>query len=342
MKSITLGSTGITAPQNGFGCLPIQRDDVETAAKIVRKAYEGGMRFFDTARAYTDSEIKVGIALEGIDRSSYYLATKTEERTVEGFWKELHESLTNLKTDYVDIYQLHMVDKCYKPNDGTGLYEAMLQAKQQGLIRHIGITTHKCGVAKEIIESGLYETLQYPLSYLAGDIELELIEGCKKANMGFIAMKGLAGGLLTNSKACFAYMSQFDNVMPIWGIQRETELNEWLSFFDEPAILDDEMIALIENDKKQLGSDFCRGCNYCAPCSVDIKIFSCARMSQMIRRSPSASWLSPEWQAEMNKINDCIECGACMSRCPYGLNIPSLLRKNLEDYNKIISGEIKI
>lgn len=342
MKNITLGSTGITAPQNGFGCLPIQRDDIETAVKLVRKAYENGMRFFDTARAYTDSEIKVGLAFEGIDRSNYYIATKTQSRDVEGFWKDLKQSLENLKTDYVDIYQFHMVDRCYKPNDGTGMYEAMLEAKEKGMIKHIGITTHQCGVSKEIIESGLYETLQYPLSYLAGDIELDLVEGCKKANMGFIAMKGLAGGLLTNSKACYAYMTKFDNVMPIWGIQKESELDEWLSFFKETPTLDEETLAFIEKDKKELGFDFCRGCNYCAPCTVGIKIFQCARMSQMIRRSPSESWLSDTWQKEMNKINACIDCGLCKTRCPYGLNIPTLLRKNLEDYNKIVSGEIKI
>ena len=332
----------ITAPQNGFGCLPIQRDDADTAVKLVKKAYESGMKFFDTARAYTDSEIKVGLAFEGVDSNNYYIATKTQSRDVEGFWKDLHQSLENLKTDYVDIYQFHMVDKCYKPNDGTGMYEAMLEAKEKGLIKHIGITTHKCGVAKEIIESGLYETLQYPLSYLAGDIELELVEGCKKANMGFIAMKGLAGGLLTNSKAAYGYMSQFDTVMPIWGIQRESELDEWLSFFDKTPELNDEIKEFIEKDKKELGFDFCRGCGYCLPCSVGIQIFQCARMSQMIRRSPSDSWLSDKWQNEMNKINSCIDCGICKTRCPYGLDIPTLLRKNLEDYNKIVSGETKI
>ena len=342
MKNITLGSTGITVPQNGFGCLPIQRDDIDTAVKLVKKAYENGMKFFDTARAYSDSEIKVGLAFEGIDRNSYYIATKTQSRDVDGFWKDLYQSLENLKTDYVDIYQFHMVDRCYKPNDGTGMYEAMLEAKQKGLIKHIGITTHQCGVAKEIIESHLYETLQYPLSYLAGDIELDLVEGCKKANMGFIAMKGLAGGLLTNSKACYAYMTQFDNVIPIWGIQRESELDEWLAFFKETVTLDDSIKTFIEKDKKELGFDFCRGCNYCAPCTVGIKIFQCARMSQMIRRSPSESWLSDTWQKEMNKINACIDCGLCKTRCPYGLNIPTLLRKNLEDYNKIVNGEIKI
>ena len=342
MKTIKLGTTGIEIIQNGFGCLPIQRITDEEAVYLLRKAYDNGIKFFDTARAYSDSEHKVGLAFEGIDRSSYYLATKTQSRDVEGFWKDLNESLKNLKTDYIDIYQFHSVEQCYKPNDGTGMYEAMLEAKEKGLIKHIGITTHRCKVAEEIIESGLYETLQYPLSYIADKIDIELVEKCKNANMGFIGMKGLSGGLLNNSKVCMAFVSQFDNVIPIWGIQKESELDEWLSYIDNTPVYDDEAKKVVEEDTKILGKDFCRGCGYCSPCSVDIKIFNCARMSQMIRRSPSANWLTPEWQAEMKKIEDCIDCGACMSRCPYNLNTPELLRKNYEDYKKILAGEIKV
>ena len=163
MKTVCLGKTGIRVPQNAFGCLPIQRDTRETAIKLLRDAYEGGMRFFDTARAYTDSEEKVGEAFDGL-RDNVFIATKTAARTPEGFWKDLETSLKNLRTDHIDIYQLHMVPQCYKPGDGTGMYECLQQAKERGLIRHIGITTHKLQVAQEIIESGLYETLQYPLS----------------------------------------------------------------------------------------------------------------------------------------------------------------------------------
>ena len=195
MKNITLGTTGITVPQNAFGALPVQRVDRDTAGAILRRAYEGGMRFFDTARAYTDSEEKLGNAFEGI-RDRIYIASKTMGRTPEAFREQLDTSLKLLKTDYLDIYQFHCVDQCYRPGDGTGMYECMLEAKAQGKIRHIGVTAHKLGVAKECIESGLYETLQYPLSYLSSEKELNLIQLCKEHNMGFIAMKGLSGGLL--------------------------------------------------------------------------------------------------------------------------------------------------
>ncbi|MBO4411217.1 MAG: 4Fe-4S dicluster domain-containing protein, partial [Lachnospiraceae bacterium] len=156
-----------------------------------------------------------------------------------------------------------------------------------------------------------------------------------------IAMKGLSGGLLTNSAACMAFMSEYP-VLPIWGIQRETELREWLSYFEKEAVMTDGLRAVIEKDRAELLGDFCRGCGYCAPCTVGISIRDCARMSQMIRRAPSKAWLSEHWQEEMKKIENCVECGVCMTRCPYKLSIPSLLRKNWADYQAILSGETKV
>ena len=340
MKTITLGQTGITTPQNAFGALPVQRVDMETAVKILRRAYEGGMTFFDTARVYTDSEEKLGAAFEGM-RDKIYIASKTMAKTPEKFWEDLNTTLNNLRTDYLDIYQFHCVGQCYAPGDGTGMYEAMLEAKAQGKIRHIGITAHKIGVAEEIVKSGLYETLQFPFSYLATDRDIALVKSCEEAGMGFIAMKGLSGGLLTNSDACMVFMSQY-NVLPIWGVQKMSELEEWLRFFEKEPEMTDEIRDFIENDRKELLGDFCRGCGYCAPCTVGIVINQCARMSQMIRRSTSAAWLSETWQAEMKKIEDCVDCGICKTRCPYELDIPTLLRKNYEDYKGIVDGKIKI
>ena len=191
------------------------------------------------------------------------------------------------------------------------------------------------------MESGLYETLQFPFSYLATEREITLVKNTEKAGMGFIAMKGLSGGLLTNSDACFAFMSMY-NVLPIWGIQRQKELDEWLSFFERDVEMTEEIARFIEEDRKNLMGDFCRGCGYCAPCTVGIQINNCARMSQLIRRAPSENFLSEEWQGLMMKIEECVDCGACKKRCPYGLDIPTLLRKNLEDYRSILSGETKL
>lgn len=340
MRTITLGHTGITTPQNAFGALPIQRISKEEAVKLLRRAYDGGMTYFDTARAYTDSEEKVGAAFAGM-RDKVFIATKTGAQTAEVFWQHLHQSLACLRTDYIDVYQLHMVRQCYAPDDGSGLYEAMLQAKAQGKIRHIGITAHKIGVAEEIVQSGLYETLQFPFSYLATERDIALAQSCVSAGMGFIAMKGLSGGLLTSARACMAFMSQYD-ALPIWGVQRERELDEWLAFFHEDCEMTADIQAVIEQDRKELLGEFCRGCGYCAPCTVGIQINQCARMSQMVRRAPSQSWLSAYWQAEMKKIENCVACGACKKRCPYELDIPRLLKKNLKDYEDILAGRVQV
>jgi predicted aldo/keto reductase-like oxidoreductase len=338
MSKVRLGKTDITVEKNSFGALPIQRITREEAVRLLRKAYEHGVTFYDTARYYTDSEEKVGEAFEGM-RDKVYIATKTGAQNAEAFWKELNTSLTNLKTDYIDIYQFHNPAFCPKPGDGTGLYEAMLEAKEKGMIRHIGITNHRLNVANEAVDSGLYETLQFPFCYLATDRDIELVEKCKKADMGFIAMKALSGGLITNSAAAYAYLAQYDNVLPIWGVQRERELDEFLSYIDNPPEMTDEIKAVIEKDRSELLGDFCRGCGYCMPCPVGIEINNCARMSLLIRRAPSAAQLTPEMQEKMKLIEKCLHCGKCKSKCPYGLDTPALLEKNYKDYCEILAGK---
>lgn len=335
MKTIRLGKTGITVPQNAFGALPIQRVSEDEAVSLLRNAYDGGMRFFDTARAYSDSEEKVGKAFEGM-REKVYISSKTQATTREKFEEDLNTSLTNLKTDYIDIYQLHCVARCYTEEDD--IYQCLVEAKKQGKIRHIGITAHKIGVAEDIVKSGLYETLQFPFSYLASDRDIALVQSCREADMGFIAMKGLSGGLLTDSKACMAFMSQYD-ALPIWGIQRQSELDEWLSYFENDVTMTKKLQDVIDKDRKELLGEFCRGCGYCMPCTVDITINQCARMSQMIRRAPSQNWLTEHWQKEMMKIESCVNCYMCKARCPYELDIPNLLRKNLKDYKEILAGK---
>lgn len=341
MEMVTLGSTGITVNKNGFGALPIQRISTEDAVKLARKAYAAGMTFFDTARFYTDSEEKLGEAFDGM-REKVYIATKTAANTPKEFWEQLETSLHNLRTDYIDIYQFHNLSFCPKPGDGTGLYEAMLEAKAQGKIRHIGITNHRLAVAKEAIESGLYETLQFPFCYLASEKDIELVEMCKKANMGFIAMKALSGGLITNSKVAYAFEAQYENVLPIWGVQRESELDEFISYIDCPPAMTEELQAIIDKDRAELSGDFCRGCGYCMPCPVGIEINNCARMSLLLRRSPAELQLTPEVQEKMKKIEDCLHCNQCKSKCPYGLDTPSLLARNLEDYKRVLAGEVSV
>lgn len=341
MEQVTLGRTGIVTNKNGFGALPIQRVSTEYAGMLLKKAYRAGITFFDTARSYSDSEEKIGLALSDV-RQDIILATKTPSTTVEGFWSDLETSLRLMKTNCIDIYQFHNPDFCPKPGDGSGLYEAMLEAKKQGKIRFIGITNHRLHIAEEAVQSGLYDTLQFPFCYLASDRDIALVKLCKEKNVGFISMKGLSGGLITNSAAAYAWQAQFDNTLPIWGVQREEELDEFLRYIENPPEMDGEIKALIEKDRKELIGNFCRACGYCMPCPAGIVINQCARMSQLIRRSPSANWLTEESQAMMMKIEDCLNCGQCKKKCPYGLDTPTLLKQNLADYKDILVGKNKV
>jgi uncharacterized protein len=335
MNKVKLGRTGIVVNKNGFGALPIQRVSRKDAADLLRKAYGSGITFFDTARFYTDSEEKIGYALSDV-RKNICLATKTMCANVEEFWDHLHTSLRLLKTDYLDIYQFHNTAPCPRPEDGSGLYEAMLEAKQKGMIRHIGITNHRLPVALEAAESGLYDTIQFPFSYLATKKEVALVHLCKEKEIGFIAMKALSGGLITNGAAACAYLAQYDNVLPIWGVQRQKELDEFIRYIDDPPALTKELKAVIKKDRKELGKNFCRGCGYCLPCPADIDIPTSARMSLLIRRAPVSVYLNDSWKEKMKMIEDCTHCDHCKDHCPYGLDTPKLLEENLADYKNFI------
>ena len=251
------------------------------------------------------------------------------------FWKDLETSLKELKTDYIDLYQFHNISFCPKADDE--LFKAMLEAKESGLIKHIGLTTHKITLAHEALDCGLYETLQYPFSYLSGKEEIKLVEKCKNLDVGFIAMKAMGGGLIKNSKASYAYINQFDNVLPIWGIQKLEELGEFLSY-DDNTVLTKDLNEIIRKDKKELGENFCRGCGYCMPCPEEINISLCARMSLWLRRFPTEPNLDEKTREIMKKSLDCLECYACVDKCPYELDIPKLLKENYEDYMNVLEG----
>ncbi len=336
MKKVVLGSTNISVNFNAFGALPIQRISKEAAGKLLRKAYENGVTFFDTARAYTDSEEKIGEALSDV-RENIIIATKTQSTDPKVMEEHLNTSLKMLKTDYIDIYQLHNPPFCPKPGDGSGAYEFLLKAKEEGKIRHIGMTNHRMKVAIEAVESGLYETMQFPFSYLADQIEVDLVNLCKEHNMGFICMKALSGGLITDSATAYAYLAQYDNVLPIWGVQEEYQLDEFLSYQDNAPTMNEERKTYIENEREELCGEFCRACGYCMPCPVGINIPTAARMSLLLRRAPTQSFLSEDGKENMYKINDCVNCNHCSKHCPYGLDTPQLLKRNLKDYEEFAS-----
>ena len=282
MAKFRLGKTELMVEKQGFGCLPIQRCTRQEAAALLRRAVDGGINYFDTARSYTDSEEKMGYALKGV-RDKIWLATKSHAQTGQALMADLETSLRALQTD-----------------------------------------------------SGLYATLQFPFSYLSGPQEQELVEKCRRADMGFIAMKGMAGGLIRDGYAASAFMETKPGVLPIWGVQHDWELEQFLDCVQRPAAMTEERRAAIDHDRKELTGNFCRGCGYCMPCPMGIEINNCARMSLMLRRAPTQGWLSPQWQEKMERIRQCLHCGHCSSRCPYGLDTPKLLWDNYVDYQTFL------
>lgn len=335
MPQVRLGKTGITTDKNGFGALPMQRISKEEAARLIRRAFDSGITYFDTARAYSDSEEKIGLGLSDV-RSRLFLATKTHAATAQEFWAHLEQSLRLMKTDYIDVYQFHNPAKLPRPGDESGLYEAMLEARRQGKVRFIGVTNHRLHVAREAVESGLYDLLQFPFSYLSGEQERALVEACRAADVGFVAMKALSGGLITNARAAWAFLNEFSNVLPIWGIQRETELDDFLACAAKPPALDGELAQVIEADRKQLVGGFCRGCGYCLPCPAGIDIPTMARMSLLLRRAPVAAYTTAEMRAGMERVQGCVNCRHCAEHCPYGLDTPALLRENYADFQQFV------
>jgi uncharacterized protein len=335
MQTIRLGRTGLEVSRSGFGAIPIQRIGIDDSTALLRKACEGGINFFDTAHGYTDSEEKIGHALSPM-RKQIVIATKTPAIDAKGLWEDLELSLSRLKTDYIDIYQVHNPKAVPRPGDGSGLYEALLEARSRGLIRFIGFTNHRLPVAREAVESGLYDTLQFPFSSLSSDADVELMNLARSRDVGFIAMKGLSGGLITRAASTFAFIRDTGYAVPIWGIERQAELDEFLALEENPPALDEAMWEIIRKDRAELAGSFCRSCGYCMPCPAGIEIPTAARISFLMRRSRFEPFITPEWQEKMEMIENCIECGHCRRNCPYELDTPSLLKAQLAEYREFV------
>lgn len=333
MEKTRLGRTGLMVTRCSFGALPIQRITFEEAKRLLVKAYGEGINFFDTARAYTDSEEKIGYALSEV-RKAIIIATKTFAPDKKTLLEHLETSLGNLKTDYVDILQLHNPAQTPDTEDPDGVYAGLLEARKKGMVRFIGITNHRMDTAIQAVNSGLFDTMQFPLSSLSSQADLELIDQCRKEDVGLIAMKAMSGGLITNAASTFAFLRQFENVVPIWGIQREAELDEFLQLDKNPPALDTALWEIINRDREELAGNFCRGCGYCMPCPAGIEIPLQARISLLLRRAPYQQFLAEGFKEKMELINKCVDCGNCKEHCPYKIDTPNLLKRQLENYTE--------
>ncbi len=335
MEKMILGRTGLEISRSGFGALPIQRVSFEEAARLLNRALDAGINYIDTARAYSDSEAKIGAGI-GNRRSEFFIATKTHAKTGEALKKDLETSLRELKTDVIDVYQFHNPGFVPVPGGEDGLYDAAVQARREGKIRFIGITQHSIERAFQAVNSGLYDTMEYPFNHLSTERDRELVRLCGEKNVGFVAMKALSGGLVTDARLPFVFLREYANVVPIWGFQKMEELNQIIDMEQNPPVRTDEIDRLIERDRRELSGAFCRSCGYCLPCPADIKIPQANRMMQLLGRAVWQNYVTSEWQREMEKIEDCVHCGACAKRCPYGLKPYESMREQLKGYREFV------
>ena len=335
MEKMILGRTGLEISRSGFGALPIQRVSFEEAARLLNRALDAGINYIDTARAYSDSEAKIGAGV-GNRRSEFFIATKTHAKTGEALKKDLETSLRELKTDVIDVYQFHNPGFVPVPGGEDGLYDAAVQARREGKIRFIGITQHSIERAFQAVNSGLYDTMEYPFNHLSTERDRELVRLCSEKNVGFVAMKALSGGLVTDARLPFVFLREYANVVPIWGFQKMEELNQIIDMEQTPPVRTDEIDRLIEHDRRELSGAFCRSCGYCLPCPADIKIPQANRMMQLLGRAVWQNYVTSEWQREMEKIENCVHCGACAKRCPYGLKPYESMREQLKGYREFV------
>ena len=334
MKEIMLGRTGLKVKSLGFGGIPIQRVSEEEAVEVVRRCYDLGLNYYDTARGYTNSEECIGKALEDV-RDRVILATKSHKRTAEGIKRELEISLKNLRTDCIDVYQLHNVqteEQWSQVRAPGGALEAVEEAKKQGKINHVSVTSHNPDLAVDMIKTGLFETVMIPYNYLTTKPADELLPTCKALNVGTIIMKPFGGGAFSNANTALKYvLSNQDCDLVIPGMMSVAEVEENIGVWMGDHTLTDEEHTLIERDKERLGDQFCRSCNYCQPCPQGIPISTILRTeSQVLRRMGWTESRVNSVKEAKEKLETCIHCGECESRCPYSLPIQELLPKAMQ------------
>ncbi|MBQ6851928.1 MAG: aldo/keto reductase [Oscillospiraceae bacterium] len=328
MEYRILGKTGLRISRIGLGGIPIQRIDAEGTKKLIRCLMEEGVNYIDTARGYTVSEEYLGYALEGV-RNRFVLATKSMARTKEAMAKDINISLEKLRTDYIDLYQIHNptmkeLEQVLAPG---GALEALLEAKAAGKIRHIGITLHSVLLFEKAVEYDWVETIMFPYNIVETQGE-ELIAACAEKNIGFINMKPLAGGALDDASVALRFIAANPNItVVIPGMAEQSEIEQNVRAVCDCSPLTDRELEKIQQFRDVLGTQFCRRCNYCQPCSAGISIYSMFLMEGYYNRYDLKQWATARYMAMEKTASDCIDCGVCETRCPYNLPIRQMLKK---------------
>ena len=335
MEYRILGKTGLKISRLGFGGIPIQRIDAEATKPLMRQLMEAGINYIDTARGYTVSESYLGQALEGI-REHFVLATKSMSRDKEGMARDIETSLANLRTDYIDLYQIHNpvpadIEQVMAPG---GALEALLEAKAAGKIGHIGITLHTAPLFEKALELPWVETIMFPYNIVETQGE-EFIAKCTEKNIGFICMKPLAGGAIEDATLALRFIAANPHVsVVIPGMAAPEEIQQNIAAISDPAPLSEKEQTAMEEVRRQLGTHFCRRCNYCAPCTAGISIYSMFLMDGYLSRYGLEGWARQRYDAMAKTASDCVDCGVCETRCPYNLPIRQMLKDVAKKFGK--------
>ncbi len=336
MEKIRLGKTEMIVTKLGFGGIPIQRLSEEEAVAVVRRCLDLGITFLDTANAYTTSEERIGKAIAG-RREGIIIATKSLSRTREDIEKHLKLSLEHLGTEYIDLYQFHNVadseslNKILAPNGPMAVVE---EAKKAGVVKHIGVTSHSMDIAKEMVKSDRFETIMFGFNFINCEAADELLPLAREHDVGFIAMKPLAGGMLDNVTIAFKYLFQFPDVVAIPGIQKIQEIEEIVRVLKMPQKMTKAEKQEMQELRKELGTEFCHRCDYCQPCTVEIHISPVLNSPGFAKHMPAEQFFSGRFAETMEKAADCIECGDCEERCPYHLPIREIIAERVRWYQE--------
>jgi len=335
MHRISLGQTGLSVSAVGFGGIPIQRLSEQKAIEVVGRCLELGVTFLDTANGYTTSEERIGKAIAG-RREGLVLATKTQARDAESAAQHLALSLERLGVKTIDLYQFHCVssnEDYEKVIASGGPLDFVREARASGQVNHIGLTSHSLEIALRAVRSGYFETIMFPFNFIANEAAQELIPLVLERDVGFIAMKPLAGGALDNARLAFKYLRQFPQILPIPGVERAEEMEEIVAIMEGPAVLTSEEQAAMERMRGELGNRFCRRCGYCEPCPQDVSIQALMIMDSIIKRMP-ADIVFPDLAETVDQAGECTECGECEEKCPYGLPIREMIQEHVDLYHR--------
>ena len=337
MDKIRLGKTEMMVSKLGFGGIPIQRVSEDTAVAIVKRCLDLGITFLDTANAYTTSEERIGKAIKGRKREEIILATKSTSRSREGVANHLKLSLEHLGVDYIDLYQLHQIgdskalEIVLAPN---GVMAVVEEAKKAGVVKHIGVTSHQIDVAKDLVKSDRFETIMFPFNFITSEPADELLPLCREHDVGFIAMKPLAGGMLDNVTLAFKYLFQFPNMVPIPGIEKIQEMEEIAQVLNGPLEINEAERREMQRLRDELGTKFCRRCDYCQPCTEEIPISMVMVSSSALKRLPPELLFTGVFADAIEKAANCSECGDCEERCPYNLPIREMLVEQINYFQE--------